>query len=201
MLPLRIWRRSISSSKCVYQLPHWWICGASASNALRTSKSAGRSSKSTVIASTAAIAVSSSSRRDDRDRLAQVAHLVLREQRLVGRDAERREMPVLEQRHVLPRDHVDALHRLGLARVEVRHRRAVHGRAERLHPERAGHPDVVDEHGAPGHVGDAVVAGDACADRLHATPPRFVIAVPAAVTVRSNESPRAAAATASMILT
>ena len=53
----------------------------------------------------------------------------------------------------------------------------------------------------PGHVGDAVVAGDACADRLHATPPRFVIAVPAAVTVRSNESPRATAATASMILT
>ena len=54
---------------------------------------------------------------------------------------------------------------------------------------------------APGHMGDAVVAGDACADRLHATPPRFVIAVPAAVTVRSNDSPRAAAATASMILT
>ena len=53
----------------------------------------------------------------------------------------------------------------------------------------------------PVDVGDTVVAGDARADRLHATPPRFVIAVPAAVTVRSNESPRAAAPTASMILT
>ena len=79
--------------------------------------------------------------------------------------------------------------------------RVVDGRAERLHPERAGNPEVVDELGVPGHVGDAVVAGDACADRLHATPPRFVIAVPAAVTVRSNESPRTVAATASMILT
>ena len=61
MSPLRIWRRSISASKCGYQLPHWWICGASGSNALRTSNSAGRSSKSSSIASTAACAVSSSS--------------------------------------------------------------------------------------------------------------------------------------------
>ena len=59
--PLRIWRRSISPSKCGYQLPHWCTLGASASNALRTSKSGVRSSYSMAIASTAAIAVSSSS--------------------------------------------------------------------------------------------------------------------------------------------
>ena len=59
--PLRIWRRSISPSKCGYQLPHWWTVGASSSNALRMSKSGVRSSKSISIASTAAIAVSSSS--------------------------------------------------------------------------------------------------------------------------------------------
>ena len=64
---------------------------------------------------------------DDRDRLPQVAHLVLGEQRLVARDPERRKVPVLEQGHVLPRDHVDALHRFGLARVEVRHRGSVNG--------------------------------------------------------------------------
>ena len=61
MSPLRIWRTSISASKCGYQLPQWWICGASGSAAWRTSKSAGRSSKSISIASTAACAVSSSS--------------------------------------------------------------------------------------------------------------------------------------------
>ena len=61
MSPLRIWRTSISASKCGYQLPQWWTCGASGSAALRMSKSAGRSSRSSSIASTAACAVSSSS--------------------------------------------------------------------------------------------------------------------------------------------
>ena len=140
-------------------------------------------------------------RRNDRDRLTEVADLVLREQRLVGRDPEGREVPVLEQRNVLPGDHVHVLHRLGLARVEIRHRGVVHGRAKCLHPERARHPHVVDEHGVPRRMGDTVIAGYARADRFHATPPRFVIAAPGAVTVRSNESPRATAATASMIFT
>ena len=52
---------SISASKCGYQFPQWWICGASGSAALRRSKSAGRSSNSISIASTAACAVCSSS--------------------------------------------------------------------------------------------------------------------------------------------
>ena len=52
---------------------------------------------------------------DDGDRLALVADVVLREQRLVGGDAEPRQVPVLEQRHVRACDHrVDAGHRLGL---------------------------------------------------------------------------------------
>ena len=65
---------------------------------------------------------------DERDRLALVAHVVLRQQRLVGRDAERREVAVLEQWDVLPGDHrLDALHRLGLGDVEALDIRVVHG--------------------------------------------------------------------------
>ena len=60
---------------------------------------------------------------------------------------------------------------------------------------------VVDVLRAAGDVGDAVVPGDPCADSLHDVPPRLVMLVPAAVTVMSKESPRAAAATASMIFT
>ena len=59
--PLRICRRSISPSKWGYQLPQWCTFGASASNARLMSKSGVRSSNATSIASTAAIAVSSSS--------------------------------------------------------------------------------------------------------------------------------------------
>ena len=59
--PFRIWRRSISFSKWGYQLPQWWIFGASSSKARRMSKSGVRSSRSRAIASTAALAVSSSS--------------------------------------------------------------------------------------------------------------------------------------------
>ncbi len=138
----------------------------------------------------------------DRDRLALVANLVLREKRLVGRDAERREVPVLEERHIRVRDHrVDAGHGLCLRRVEGRDRRAVERRAERLRPEHAGHAHVVDVGRPPGDVPDPVVAREPCADGLHETPPRFVIPGLGAVTVRSNESPRATAATASMIFT
>ena len=55
--------------------------------------------------------------------------------------------------------------------------------------------------GAARRMGHAVVAGDPRADGFHATPPRLVIAAPCAVTVMSNDSPRATAATASMIFT
>ncbi len=201
MSPLRIWRRSISPSKCGYQLPHWWIFGASASNAWRTSSSAGRSSKPTSIASTAADGERLALGGDERDRLAEVAHLVLRQQRLVGRDAERGEVPVLEQRDVLPGDDgVDARHRLGLARVEARDPRVVVRGAERLRPERSRDAHVVDVRRPAGDVRDAVVAWDPCADDLHSAPPfAIVVCFPTAVVVRSNESPRAAAATASMI--
>ena len=139
--------------------------------------------------------------RDERDRLAEVAHLVLREQRLVGRDAERGEVPVLEQRDVLPGDDgMHAGHRLGLRRVELRDPRVVVRRAERLRPERPRDAHVVDVRRPAGDVRDAVVAGDSCADDLHSAPPvAIVVCFPTAVVVRSNESPRAAAATASMI--
>ena len=64
--------------------------------------------------------------RNHGDRLTLVAHLVLREQRLVRGDPECGEMPVLEQRYVLPRDHcLDAGHRLGLRNVEAGDRRAM----------------------------------------------------------------------------
>ena len=140
-------------------------------------------------------------RGDERDRLAEVAHLVLREQRLVGRDAERGEVPVLEQGDVLPGDHrVDAGHRLGLRRVEARDCRVVVRGAERLRPERSRDAHVVDVRRPAGDVRDAVVARDPCADDLHSAPPfDIVVCFPTAVVVRSNESPRAAAATASMI--
>ena len=64
-----------------------------------------------------------------------------------------------------------------------------------------GHADVVDEDRASGDVLDAVVPRQACADRFHFTPPMLVMPGLAAVVARSNESPRATAATASMIFT
>ena len=141
-------------------------------------------------------------RRDECDRLPLVAKVVLREQRLVGRDPERGQVPVLEQWDVLPRDHrMDALHRLGRAGVEPGDVRAMDRRAERLDPERPRDADVVDEGRASGDVLDAVVARKACADRFHFTPPMLVMPGLAAVVARSNESPRATAATASMIFT
>ena len=108
-------------------------------------------------------------RRHGRDRLAEVAHLVVGEQRLVGRDAEALEMAVDVLRDVRVRDdRAHALHRLGLARVERADRRVVVRRAERLHPERLADADVVDELGAARDVPEAVVAGEPCADGLHA---------------------------------
>src|SRR4026208_410783 len=99
MSPFLIWRRSISPSKWGYQFPQWWIFGASESNAWRRSKSAGRSSNPISIGapSTAArpppypelsrVAARRGEllglRGNERDGLAQVPHLVLREQRLV----------------------------------------------------------------------------------------------------------------------
>ena len=138
---------------------------------------------------------------DDRDRLSEVAHLVLREQRLVRRDAQSGKVPVLEQRDVLPGDHcVHAGHRLGLARIHARDGRVVVRGAARLRPERSRDAHVVDVRRPARDVGDAVVAGDPCADDLHSPPPfDIVVCFPTAVVVRSKESPRAAAATASMI--
>ena len=144
--------------------------------------------------------------RDDRDRLSLVADVVLREQRLVGGDAERREMPVLEERHVLPGDdRVDALHRLRLRDVEALDVRVVSRGAKRLDPERAGHSNVVDELGPAGDVGDAVVAGESCADGLHAGAPGTSTGAssPGCGSQRWFDvmSPPAAAETASMIFT
>jgi hypothetical protein len=138
---------------------------------------------------------------DDGDRLAEIAHLVLREQRLVRRDAERGQVAVLQQRYVFPGDdRVHAGHRLGLGRVEVRDSRVVMRGAEGLCPERSRDAHVVDVGRASGDVRDAVIAGDSCADDLHSAPPvAIVVYFPTAVVVRSKESPRAAAATASMI--
>ena len=141
--------------------------------------------------------------RDDGDRLALVADVLLCQQRLVFRDAERREVPVGEERHVLPRDHrVNAGQCLGLGRVETRDVRVVHRRAQRLGPERPGDSHVVDEGRAPRDVRDAVVAREPCSDSLHSAPPvtSVVEGVPDVV-VRSKLSPRTAAPTAFMIFT
>ncbi len=173
---------------------------------MRTSKSAGFSSSVELDGLDGQLCRRLVLRRDERDRLALVANLVLREQRLVGRDAERGEVAVLEERDVLPRDdRVDALHRLGLRRVEALDVRVVRGRAERLDPERAGNADVVDEGRAPGDVGDAVVAWKSCADGLHAGAPGTSTGDSSPVCGshcwREVISPPAAAETASMIFT
>ena len=135
------------------------------------------------------------------DRLAHVPDFVLRQQRLVGRNTEGGEVPVLEKGHVLPGDHrVHAGHLLGRARVQLRDPRVVVRRAERLHPQSSGNADVVDVGRAAGDVGDPVVARDACPDDFHSAPPVVIVVyLPTAVSVRSKESPRAAAATASTI--
>jgi hypothetical protein len=140
-------------------------------------------------------------RGDERYGLALVPHLVLREERLVGRNPECGEVPIGEQRHVLPRDdRVDAGHRLRLRRVQLGDPRVMVRGAKRLGPERSGDVHVVDVRRPAGDVRDAVVAWDSCADDLHAAPPfDIVVCFPTAVVVRSNESPRAVAATASMI--
>src|SRR4029079_16496708 len=61
--------------------------------------------------------------------------------------------------------------------------------------------DVVGERRPPGDVLDAVVARQACANGFHFTPPMLVMPGLGAVVARSNESPLARAATASMIFT
>src|SRR5262249_2451075 len=99
-------------------------------------------------------------------------------------------------------DGVDAPQLLGRSGVQLRDSRVVGRRAQRSRPEHAGDAHVVDVGGATGDVRDAVVTRNARADRLHSPPPaRLVVYLPAAVVDTSNESPRAAAATASMILT
>ncbi len=142
---------------------------------------------------------------DDGDRLALVADVLLGEQGLVGRDPERREVPVLEQRYVLPGDRVDALHRVDPREVEARDVGVVDRRAQCLRPERAGGADVVDVLGAAGDVGDAVVARESCADGLHAGAPGTSTGAssPGCGSQRWDDSisPPAAAATASMIFT
>ena len=116
MSPLRIWRRSISPSKCGYQFPQWWIFGASESKACADVEQRGALLEADLDRVDRLGGALLALRGHERDRLAEVAHLVLREQRLVGRDPECREVPVLEQRDVLPGDHrVHAGHRLGLA--------------------------------------------------------------------------------------
>jgi hypothetical protein len=106
---------------------------------------------------------------DDGDRLALVADVVLREQRLVGGDAETFEVAVDVLGHVGVRDHgVHALHRLRLRGVEPRDGGMVVRRAERLRPERLADANVVDEARPPRDVRDAVVTREACADGLHA---------------------------------
>ena len=140
---------------------------------------------------------------DERDRLALVAHVLLRQERLVLGDAEGREVPVREERHVLPRDdRVDARQRLGLRRVEPCDVGVVDRRAQRLRPERPRDAHVVDERRPTGDVRDTVVAWKACADRLHSDPSvtSVVVGVPVVI-VRSKLSPRTAAPTAFTIFT
>ena len=114
--------------------------------------------------------------RDERDRLALVAHVVLGEQRLVGRDPERRQVPVLEQRHVLPRDR-----RRG-RRASPRPWRvsslliSARGRASGAPSPRASRaPGRRRRTRPPGDVLDPVVARQPCADGLHCAPPMFVM--------------------------
>ena len=99
MSPLRTLRRS-SPSKCGYWLPHWWICGASGSNALRMSNSGVRSLVGDVDRGDGLHRLRLALGGDDGDRLALVAHLAVGQQRLVGRDAERRDVAVHVERHV-----------------------------------------------------------------------------------------------------
>src|SRR5439155_25440828 len=109
--------------------------------------------------------------------------------------SERLEVAVDVERHVVVRDHrVDAGQPLRLARVQLADPGRVEGRAERLRPEHPRHAHVVDERGAARDVRDAVVAGEAGADRLHAVLPTGSAGVAAT-------SPRTAASTASRILT
>src|SRR6185312_4821666 len=109
-------------------------------------------------------------------------------------------------RDVLVRDHrIDALHRLRLARVELRDRCVVLRRAKRLHPERLADADVVDELCAARDVTEAVVPGETCADGLHAgLPLGSTSGSPSPADGRSgtaSTSPRDAAMTASTIFT
>ena len=106
---------------------------------------------------------------DRRDRLPLVPDVRLREQRLVGRDAQALQVPVDVLRNVEVRDdRMHALQLLGLARVERRDPRVMMRRAKRLHPEVLPDPDVVDVLRAAGDVTDTVVAREPRADGLHA---------------------------------
>jgi hypothetical protein len=133
-------------------------------------------------------------RSDAGDELALVAHLVDREIRLVGRHAERLEMPDGVLGDVLVRD--DGLHARMLLRargVDVEDACAVVRRAQSLAGEHARSRPVGHVLRAPGDVRHPVVAGKPCADRLHREPP-FEAAFAAAV-------PFATDSTAAMILT
>ena len=140
---------------------------------------------------------------DERDRLALVAHVLLRQQRLVLGDAEAGQVPVHRSG---TSSHVMTAWTPGIAsafgRVEPRDVGVVHRRAQRLRPERARDADVVDERRPPGDVRDAVVAREPCADRLHSDPSvtSVVVGVPVVI-VRSKLSPRTAAPTAFTIFT
>jgi hypothetical protein len=142
------------------------------------------------------------------DRLALPADVVDGEQRLVGWDAEALEVPVDVVRHVGVRDdRVHAGQRRGLRRVDRADQGAVVRRAQRLAPEHAVDAHVVDVDGAARDVRQAVVAGEACADSLHAGLPGMMVTASSPCGSVSAEaragatSPRTAAVAASTILT
>ena len=139
---------------------------------------------------------------DSRDGLALVAHVCLSKQWLIAWDAEPFNVAMDVLMHVLVGDDgMDALHCLGSRRIDRDDFGVVVWRTECLGPERAGDAHVVDVARACRDMLVGVVAWKSSANGLHWFTPLSVVRSPAAVVVRSNESPRAAAEMASRILT
>src|SRR5207245_9915239 len=124
----------------------------------------------------------------------------------VRRDTKRLQVAVDVLRNVRVRhDCVNAWQCLRLARVEASDRSVMMGRPQRLRPEGAADPDVVDVLRLPGDVGDAVVARKSCADGLHAGLPGINTSASSGSKLGSTcsewTSPRTTASTARTILT